>query len=100
EFVDKAVAATRALKQGYCLDAGPCYDLGPMALAAQMEKVEQHVADAVAKGARVLTGGRRTGQYYEPTVMVDVTHDMLLMQEETFGPVMPIMRVRDEAEAV
>ena len=60
--------------------------------------------DAVAQGARVLAGGRRNpdyvGLFFEPTVLIDVTHDMDVMREETFGPVLPIMRVRDEEEAI
>jgi succinate-semialdehyde dehydrogenase/glutarate-semialdehyde dehydrogenase len=62
------------------------------------------VADAVSKGAKVLAGGRRNprlkGLYYEPTVLTHVDHDMKIMSEETFGPVLPIMRVRDEDEAI
>jgi hypothetical protein len=58
------------------------------------------MADALAKGARVLAGGHRRGPYFEPTVLVNVNHDMLIMREETFGPIMPIMPVRDEADAV
>src|SRR6185312_2269746 len=54
----------------------------------------------IAKGARVLCGGTRDGKFYAPTVVVDVTHDMLLMKEETFGPILPIVRVTDDDEAV
>ncbi len=64
---------------------------------------ERHVADAVAKGAKVLTGGkraRRPGSFYEPTVLVDVDHSMDAMTEETFGPTLPIMKVATVAEAV
>ncbi len=75
-----------------------------MTFPPQIEKVERHVRDAVARGARVLVGGRRRtdlpGLFYEPTVLVDVTHDMEVMREETFGPVIPIMRVADAEEAV
>jgi acyl-CoA reductase-like NAD-dependent aldehyde dehydrogenase len=62
------------------------------------------VSDAVARGARVLTGGRRNpayeGLFFEPTVLTDVTHDMAIMREETFGPCLPIQVVRDEEEAL
>jgi len=78
-------------------------DVGAMTSPAQTEVVERHVADAVEKGARVLTGGRRLegpGDYYEPTVLVDVDHSMEIMREETFGPVIPVMRVADDEEAV
>ena len=74
-----------------------------MTTPAQLEIVERHVADAVAKGARALTGGKRRegpGYFYEPTVLVDVDHTMLAMTEETFGPTVPIMRVADAEEAV
>ena len=79
-------------------------DVGSMTFPPQLEKVERHVADAVAKGAKVLAGGRRNpryaGLYYEPTLLVDVNHEMEVMRDETFGPIIPIMKVRDEDEAV
>jgi acyl-CoA reductase-like NAD-dependent aldehyde dehydrogenase len=100
EFVRKVVAKTGELRQG----AGGEADVGPMILPSQLEVVERHVQDAVARGARVLAGGRRNpsapGLFFEPTVLVDVDHDMAVMREETFGPVLPIMRVRDEEEAL
>ena len=74
-----------------------------MTTEAQVDIVERHVDDAVARGARVLTGGKRgagTGRFYEPTVLVDVTNDMTCMQEETFGPTLPIVKVADPDEAV
>lgn len=102
EFVDMVVARVKALKQGV---DGPQIgaDVGAMTTAAQIDIVAAHVEDAVAKGATVLTGGKRVdrpGNWYEPTVLVDVDHSMKVMVEETFGPVLPIMRVADEAEAV
>jgi succinate-semialdehyde dehydrogenase/glutarate-semialdehyde dehydrogenase len=70
----------------------------------QLEIVEEHVRDAVEKGAKVLCGGKRAdslpGLFYEPTVLVDVTPEMKVMREETFGPVLPITRVRNEEEAL
>jgi acyl-CoA reductase-like NAD-dependent aldehyde dehydrogenase len=79
-------------------------DIGSMTFPPQLEKVERHVADAVAKGAKVLAGGRRSpahpGLYYEPTLLTDVTHEMEVMRDETFGPVIPIMKVADEDEAI
>ena len=78
-------------------------DIGAMTSPAQIPIVEAHVEDARAKGARVLTGGRRKdgpGDYYEPTVLADVDHTMTVMREETFGPVVPVMKVADAAEAV
>ena len=78
-------------------------DLGPLTTRGQRDIVAEHVADAVAKGARVLTGGEMPdgpGYYYPPTVLVDVTDEMEMMTEETFGPTMPIQRVRDLDEAI
>ncbi len=99
-FIEKVVTRVEALRQG---SEGE-FDVGAMFWPRQLELVEAHVQDAVAKGARALVGGRRNpdlkGLYYEPTVLVDVTHDMQIMTEETFGPVLPIMRVKDEAEAL
>jgi acyl-CoA reductase-like NAD-dependent aldehyde dehydrogenase len=75
--------------------------MGPLIGPDQMEVIERHVADAVASGATVLSGGQRCGdRHHEPTVLVDVDHSMLVMNEETFGPVLPVMRVADEEEAV
>jgi acyl-CoA reductase-like NAD-dependent aldehyde dehydrogenase len=68
-----------------------------------METIKDHVADAVQKGARVLTGGHQlpgAGRFFEPTVLVDVDHSMKIMTDETFGPTLPIMKVRDADEAV
>jgi acyl-CoA reductase-like NAD-dependent aldehyde dehydrogenase len=100
EFVEHVVEHTRALRQG----SGPDADVGAMTFPPQIDVVERHLVDAQARGARVLTGGRRVpgreGLWFEPTVLVDVDHDMLVMREETFGPVLPIMRVADIAEAV
>ena len=80
-------------------------DMGPMADPKYRTKVEAHVADAIEKGARVLAGGKRPqgmtrGYYYEPTVLVDVNHDMMCMRVETFGPTIPIMAYRDFDEAI
>ena len=99
-FIKKVVERTSKLRQATEGD----FDVGTLFTPEQLQTVEQHVADAVAKGAKVLIGGRRNpslkGLYYEPTVLVNVNHDMLVMTEETFGPVMPIMPVKDEDEAI
>ncbi|HEY7632625.1 MAG TPA: aldehyde dehydrogenase family protein [Thermoleophilaceae bacterium] len=102
EFVNKVVEKTKALRQGAPGAAGSV-DVGAMTFPPQLEKVEAHVKDALDKGARVLTGGKRAegpGRFYEPTVLVDVDHSMTCMTDETFGPTLPIMKVRDEDEAV
>jgi betaine-aldehyde dehydrogenase len=91
------------LRLGPGLD--PKTDMGPMAAESYRAKVEDHVADAVQQGAKVLVGGRRPSQidngfYYEPTVLVDVDHSMKCMREETFGPTIPIMSYRNFDEAI
>jgi acyl-CoA reductase-like NAD-dependent aldehyde dehydrogenase len=99
-FVDRVVECAKAVRVG----EGPGHDIGSMSFGPQVETVERHVADAEAKGAKVLTGGRRVpdraGLWYEPTVLVDVDHSMDVMRDETFGPVLPIMRVHDDDEAI
>jgi succinate-semialdehyde dehydrogenase / glutarate-semialdehyde dehydrogenase len=78
-------------------------DLGPMATAAALENVEQHVADALQKGAKLLTGGMRpraVGNFYAPTVLTDVPDDALMLHEETFGPVVPIQTFLHLEDAV
>jgi acyl-CoA reductase-like NAD-dependent aldehyde dehydrogenase len=101
-FVSKVADNVRALRQG--VPTGPgTVDIGSMIYPPQIEIVEAHVRDAVEKGARVLVGGKRgsgPGAFYEPTVLVDVDHSMACMMEETFGPTLPIMKVRDEEEAL
>ena len=80
------------------------FDVGAIFWDRQLEIIERHVEDAKQRGARVLVGGRRNpnlpGLFYEPTVLTDVDHEMDIMRFETFGPVLCIMRVRDEAEAI
>ncbi|MGB5795285.1 MAG: aldehyde dehydrogenase family protein [Mycolicibacter algericus] len=100
-FVAAVTAEVRRLRLGADDQSYRC-DVGPLVTAQQLRIVEEHVADAVGKGAGVLVGGRGgTGPgYYEPTVLVDVDHEMLCMQRETFGPILPVMKVSDEAEAV
>ncbi|MBX3280497.1 MAG: aldehyde dehydrogenase family protein [Acidobacteria bacterium] len=107
DFTRRVVEKTLALRQGRDVDAqddASRVDVGAMTFPKQIETVEQHVRDAVARGAKVLAGGRRApdlpGRYYEPTVLADVDHSMQIMQDETFGPVLPIMRVRNEQEAL
>lgn len=105
EFTRRVVEKTRALRQGADANGrGMRFDLGAMTFPKQVEVVEDQLDDARARGAQVLIGGRRNqslaGRYFEPTVLVNVNHSMKVMNEETFGPVLPIMRVRDEAEAL
>jgi acyl-CoA reductase-like NAD-dependent aldehyde dehydrogenase len=99
QFVAAVVRDVENLKMG----AGEGYDFGALIDDSQVDVTDKHVADALAKGARALTGGKRpTGQgsFYPPTVLVDVDHSMLCMTEETFGPTLPIQKVSTVAEAV
>src|SRR6185503_3395251 len=93
-FIDKVVEKVRAIRQGKS-DAE--IELGSLTSEAQLKTVAAQVDAAVARGAKVLTGGRRNptlaGFYFEPTVLVDIDHSMTIMTEETFGPVIPIMKV-------
>ena len=104
EFVAKVTAKVRALRNDVSTGPGTT-DVGAMTFPKQVDIVERHVEDAKAKGARVLVGGHRGhdgkgGNWYEPTILVDVDHTMECMTEETFGPTLPIMKVRDEEEAI
>ncbi|MCW1843903.1 NAD-dependent succinate-semialdehyde dehydrogenase [Prosthecomicrobium hirschii] len=101
EFAAKFAKAVQALKVGNGLEAGVAQ--GPLINAAAIAKVEAHVADALAKGASVVTGGGRHdlgGTFFTPTVLRDATPDMRIATEETFGPVAPMFRFETEAEAI
>ena len=96
EFVARAVKFTKSLRLGHGLD--PKTDIGPLINARQLADVEARVAEAVADGARVLTGGKRSrkfpnGFFFEPTILVDVRPEMRIVATETFGPTMPIQKV-------
>ncbi|HPP83214.1 MAG TPA: NAD-dependent succinate-semialdehyde dehydrogenase [Rubrivivax sp.] len=98
-FVDRLAAKARAMKVGSGFEPGVVQ--GPLIDAQALAKVERHVADALAKGARVVVGGTRIGErFYTPTVLADVGADMLCAKEETFGPVAPVFRFETEAEAI
>ena len=100
-FVGKLSAAVGKLKVGDGLTGE--FQQGPLIDMAAVEKVEEHIADAVAKGARVILGGKRHqlgGSFFQPTIICDVTNQMLVAKEETFGPLAPIFRFTTDAEAV
>ncbi len=99
-FVQQAVQEAQRLKQGYNSDPQNPNHLGPITMPAQLDIIESHLQDALDKGAQVLIGGQRTGMFFEPTVLVNVDHTMRIMKEETFGPTIPIMKVKDEVEAI
>ena len=99
QFVSAVVRDVEKLKVG----AGEGFDFGSMIDEDQVEATDRHVRDAVAAGARALTGGKRPerpGSFYPPTVLVDVDHSMTCMTEETFGPTLPIMKVSSVEEAI
>ncbi|MEZ5075896.1 MAG: aldehyde dehydrogenase family protein [Solirubrobacterales bacterium] len=102
EFVAKLTAEVRRLSQGADHAADP-RDVGAMTSPNQAAIVADQVEDALAAGARAMVGGRRVegpGDYFEPTVLVDVDHSMKVMREETFGPVVGVMKVRDAEQAL
>jgi acyl-CoA reductase-like NAD-dependent aldehyde dehydrogenase len=103
EFLDKFCRFARQLRIGNPL--GPDVDLGPMVSAGQREKVEKKLAEATRQGAAIATGGQRPagfdrGFFFEPTVLTEVNHSMEIMREETFGPLAPVMVVKDLDQAV
>jgi acyl-CoA reductase-like NAD-dependent aldehyde dehydrogenase len=101
EFIPRCVEKARRLRLGRGGEIG--VDVGPLIRERQVRVVEEQVADARAHGAQVLVGGKRPGLpgfFYEPTVLTQVNHGMRIMREETFGPVLPIMVVESEEEAV
>ena len=97
KFVERLALATGRLST-----EGEHYDVGPLSMPRQLEIVEEHVADAVAKGAKLLCGGKRTGKglWFQPTVLDRCNASMKVVAEETFGPVVPVIRVRDAEEAI
>jgi acyl-CoA reductase-like NAD-dependent aldehyde dehydrogenase len=102
KFLRACVEKTNKLRVGRGLDRET--DVGPMIHERQLRIVEAQVEDAVARGARVLAGGSRVPElgknFYKPTVLADVTHEMRILREETFGPVLPVMAFKDDEEAV
>jgi succinate-semialdehyde dehydrogenase/glutarate-semialdehyde dehydrogenase len=99
EFVQKFSAKVKTLKVGNGFDEGVAQ--GPLIEDAAIEKVQRHVQDAIAKGGKVMVGGRKLdGQFFEPTVIADARADMLCAREETFGPFAPVFRFSHEQEAV
>jgi succinate-semialdehyde dehydrogenase/glutarate-semialdehyde dehydrogenase len=102
KFIELVVAETQTLKQGPGTEAA--VDIGSMTNARQLQIVEDHVSDAKQQGAKILTGGQRgesrEGFFYQPTVLTNVDHDMTIMCDETFGPVLPVMTFKTDDEAV
>lgn len=102
EFIEKVVSKTKKIKVGNGLD--PETEMGPLISKEQLELIIGQVEDAKAKGAKILCGGKQLTEigelFYVPTVLTNVNHEMRVMREETFGPVLPIMTVKDEEEAI
>ncbi|MGH9516432.1 MAG: aldehyde dehydrogenase family protein [Terriglobales bacterium] len=101
-FVSRCAEKAKQLQLGNGMDSAT--DIGPLIHERQLRTVEQHVEDARSRGARILTGGKRMqslgANFYSPTVIADVTHEMLIMREESFGPVLPIMAVDSDDEVI
>ncbi len=101
QFVEKFAQAITKIKVGNGMEPGVTQ--GPLIETAALEKAEKHVADAISKGAKLIAGGKPTTQgknFYEPTILANVNSDMLITQEETFGPVAPIIPFENDEEAV
>jgi succinate-semialdehyde dehydrogenase/glutarate-semialdehyde dehydrogenase len=100
-FVEKLAESAKALKVGKGIDEGT--EQGPLIDANAVSKIEEHIADALAKGGRLVAGGHRHalgGTFFEPTVIADATQDMLVAGEETFGPLAPVIRFETEEQAI
>jgi len=101
KYIEEFIKEVKSWKLGAPMEEGVY--IGSLSRRQQLDVLEQQVADASRKGATILTGGKRAGEkgyYFEPTVLVNVTHDMQLMRDESFGPVIGIMKVKDDNEAI
>jgi succinate-semialdehyde dehydrogenase/glutarate-semialdehyde dehydrogenase len=99
-FVKATIAEAKKLAIGYTADKSSPYDMGPLAFERQLGVIREQLRDAQEKGARIVYGGKTEGLFMEPTILVDVDHSMKVMIDETFGPVIPIMKVDDERHAI
>ena len=100
KFLQAFLEETRNYTVGYSMEKENPYNFGPLTFDRQVNIVDDHLQDALDKGAQIALGGQRNGMFMEPTILTHVHHGMKIMQEETFGPVVPVMKVKDEAEAV
>ena len=98
EFTEKFVQNTKKLKVGNPREMGNC--IGPIINQKQLDKIRDQVDDAIAKGAKVLCGGKHQGLFFEPTILTNITRDMKVMREETFGPIAPVITVGSVDEAI
>ncbi len=99
-FVAEVMSQVQRISVGYSSAESNPHHYGPFTFKGQPAIVQDHLDDAVARGATVLTGGQIDGMFMQPTVLVDVDHSMKVMRDETFGPIMPIMKVKDETHAI
>jgi succinate-semialdehyde dehydrogenase/glutarate-semialdehyde dehydrogenase len=100
-FAEKLARKVAEMKVGDGFDSG--VTVGPLISTSAVEKVEEHIADATTKGAKVLAGGKRHalgGTFFEPTILTGVTRSMMVARDETFGPVAPLFRFDDEADVI
>jgi acyl-CoA reductase-like NAD-dependent aldehyde dehydrogenase len=100
EFLRLALEETERIRMGYSTDPVNSLYIGPITDPRQLKIIQRHLEDARQQGARVLAGGEVQGNFISPTVLVDVNHNMLLMCEETFGPLLPIMKVESDEQAI
>ncbi|MBN1264332.1 MAG: aldehyde dehydrogenase family protein [Anaerolineales bacterium] len=100
EFLETCLQEAQKIRVGFSEEAEAPYHYGPMTTIQQLEIVERQLDDAVGKGAVVRFGGEHNGMFFQPTILTEVDSSMALLQEETFGPLLPVIRVRDKAEAV
>ncbi len=101
QYVDEFIKEVKGFKLGSPTEEGTY--IGPLTRKAQLDFIETQVKDAVTKGAKIVAGGKRIakkGYFFEPTVLINVNHEMSVMREESFGPVIGIMKVKDDAEAI
>jgi acyl-CoA reductase-like NAD-dependent aldehyde dehydrogenase len=100
QFLSACLSETKKIRMGYSAEKDNPNHLGPLTFGRQQAIVDDHLQDALAKGANIFYSGKREGLFVEPMILTNVNHEMKLMREETFGPLMPIMPVKDEDEAV
>lgn len=100
QFVNEVIEAASRFSVGFSAETDATFHMGPLTTNRQVEIVKRHLDDAIAKGAVIRTGGDWRGNFLTPTVLTNITDDMLLLQEETFGPIVPIMAVADQEEAI
>jgi acyl-CoA reductase-like NAD-dependent aldehyde dehydrogenase len=100
QFLSLVLEEAQRITVGYSRDPQSTHHMGPITDPRQLQVIKRHLEDALEQGARILLGGQIEGNFVYPTVLVDVTHDMKLMREETFGPLIPIIKVSSAAEAI